>query len=1128
MKKILLASIGVLALGLSPTRSSAQIVLKQDYKNNNSATIGTFQGISFREAGFSGMYPIPGTDGKEFWICSDRGVNVDCGSANPSTCRPTYDKMYSFPSYAPKIHRVRIQGDSVQILRTITVKRPNGTGATGIINPTGLGSTALEVASTDTVLNCANFTLKTTPKDTFGLDCEGLVVDKDNNFWLCEEGGPCVWKLDPNGKLIKRFTPYANLGGVQAVDAAIDTVFKYRKNNRGFEGIAMTPNGKIYAIIQSPLLYPTQTVGENSRIHRILEIDPATNAMRMLVYLNDGIIGSSGSNQIRLRDWKIGDMAAINDSTFLVLEAAARGTTDIKRMYTININGATAVNSGLYSGVTLEALVDSVGLAANSIVPVRKTLFMDLLANSWPAALDKAEGLAIINDSTIAICNDNDYFQTCPLADGIAIPTTTLSHVITYGLQGSKKLNNYKVNPLPVNAGLTGPSSSKDPYLTSAMPGAKFTAILTTGDMAGGYTLAGLPDGTGAYDNGNGTFTWLVHHEMGNTVGAVHAHGQKGAFVSKWIINKSDLSVVSGGDLIQRVNLWNPTTSTYTLYDATNLSSLAAFTRFCSADLPPVSAFYNAETSLGTQERIFMGGEESGTEGRAFAHIATGPNAGTTWELPALGKFSWENSIACPVSGDKTIVVGTDDATPGQVYVYVGTKTNTGNEIEKAGLTNGKLYGVAVSGLTTETNASVPAPNTVFTMADMGLAKNYTGAALNTSSNAAGVTSFLRPEDGAWDPSVPTDFYFVTTNGFGSNSRLWRLRFKDMENPVLGGNITALLDGSEGQQMLDNIGLDNTGHIIMQEDVGGNAHLGKTWSYNIYTDAMTQVGSHDSTRFLSGAANYLTIDEEASGIIDAQDILGPGMFLCVDQAHYGISGDLVEGGQLLAFYNPETANSLPEINLQGNNVTITDGDITPSGSDNTDFGTIDSGTTVTKTFVIQNTTPGTLIVSGIKFKGTNANEFTLDTPPSFPFTLGASGTQTITVKFAPTAVGNRTATINIMNNDTDEKVYDAVLQGTGKTPVNGITNTSLSSFVKLYPNPTGDKATLSMSLTKSEHVIISMYDIQGREVMQSIDKNMNAGQQQVVLNTSNLVNGTYFVQVVSGSETAKIKMVVMH
>ncbi|MES2656582.1 MAG: choice-of-anchor I family protein [Bacteroidota bacterium] len=890
---------GTVAFYTLNTPETEGITKLQDYKNNTSAAIGTFQGINYKEAGFSTLFPIPNTNGTEFWTCSDRGVNIDCANANTASCRPTYDKMYAFPSYTPKIHRIRIVGDSIQILQSITIKRPNGTGATGIINPTGLGSTAAEVASTDTVQNCANFNLKTTPKDTFGIDPEGLVVDKAGNFWLCEEGGATIWQLNPNGVLIKRYTPYAHLAGKQSVDVQIDSVFKYRKNNRGFEGISIAPNGKIYAMIQSGILYPTATVGDNSRVHRILEIDPATGNQRMIVYLNDGIIGASGANQIRLSDWKIGDMAAINDSTFLVLEAAARGTSDIKRLYKININQATAVHSGLYGTNTLEGLVDSTGLAAYGIKAVSKTLVIDLLASGWPAVLDKAEGLAIINDSTIAIGNDNDFGQKSALANGIATATGNLSHVITYRISGAKKLANYKPAVLSV--------SSQSAYVTPAAAGVKIDPILTVGDAAeNGYKMVGIPDGTGAYDNNNGTFTLLVNHELGNTVGINRAHGAKGAFVSKWVINKNDLSVVSGADLIQKVNLYT-TGIGYTLYNPTDTTSKKAFARFCSADLPSVSAFYNALTGLGTQERIFMNGEESGIEGRAFGHIATGTNAGTTYELPNLGKFSWENAVASPVSGDKTVVAGMDDGTDGQVYFYIGTKTNTGNEMDKAGLTNGRLYGIAVTGLPAEISATVPAPNTAFTMVDLGVVKDSTGLALNNRSNALSVTKFLRPEDGAFDPSNPNDFYFVTTNAFTAPSKMWRLRFNDIKNPTTGGTITAVLDGTEGPKMMDNIGIDNSGHIIIQEDVGNNVHIGKTWQYTIANDKLTLIASHDSTRFINGAANYLTQDEEGSGIIDVQDILGAGNFLLVDQAHYATNTEFVEGGQILKMFNPTTA-----------------------------------------------------------------------------------------------------------------------------------------------------------------------------------------------------------------------------
>ncbi len=446
MKKFTLPLLA-LALLSNAWDGNAQITLKKDYQNNHSDTIGTFQNILFREGGFSTLFPIPGTNGTEFWTCSDRGVNVDCANANPGACHPTYDKIFCFPDYTPKIHRIKINGDSVQILQTITMKRPDGSGTRGVLNPAGFGSTAEELASTDTVLDCADFNNKIAEKDQWSLDPEGLIVDGNNNFWVSEENGPTIWKIGTDGKVIQRFTPYAGQTGASPLDIAIDTIFKYRKNNRGFESMALAPNGKLYTIIQSPLLNPSKSVGENTRVHRILEIDPVTHANRMFVYLNDGVIGASGGNQIRLRDWKIGDMAAINDSTFLVIEAATRGTSIKKNIYLINIGQATPVTSDLYNGMTVEALADSAGLAAQGIKAVQKTLFMDLTANGWPDALDKSEGLAIINDSTIAVGNDNDFGQFSPDEDGIATATGIPCHVFVYGLQGSNKIQGLPTPP---------------------------------------------------------------------------------------------------------------------------------------------------------------------------------------------------------------------------------------------------------------------------------------------------------------------------------------------------------------------------------------------------------------------------------------------------------------------------------------------------------------------------------------------------------------------------------------------------------------------------------------------------------------------------------------------------------
>ncbi|WP_353779566.1 choice-of-anchor D domain-containing protein [Winogradskyella sp. 3972H.M.0a.05] len=126
----------------------------------------------------------------------------------------------------------------------------------------------------------------------------------------------------------------------------------------------------------------------------------------------------------------------------------------------------------------------------------------------------------------------------------------------------------------------------------------------------------------------------------------------------------------------------------------------------------------------------------------------------------------------------------------------------------------------------------------------------------------------------------------------------------------------------------------------------------------------------------------------------------------------------------------------PEINIQGNGTNITDGDTTPSVTDDTDFGSVDvaAGTNV-NTFTIQNT--GTLNLNltaaspYVAISGAHAGDFTVTAIPAA--TIGASGSTTFDITFNPSALGLRTATVSIANNDSDENPYTFDIQGTGST-----------------------------------------------------------------------------------------------
>jgi PKD repeat protein len=275
--------------------------------------------------------------------------------------------------------------------------------------------------------------------------------------------------------------------------------------------------------------------------------------------------------------------------------------------------------------------------------------------------------------------------------------------------------------------------------------------------------------------------------------------------------------------------------------------------------------------------------------------------------------------VACPAAQTKTIVACDDDSTPGQVYIYVGTKLATGTEVQKAGLTNGSLYGVIANGQTTESQATgiglakgVGGPFTLAVLPDQSLNSASYSTSTETDATAAGVTKFNRPEDGCWDPLHPADYYFVTTDAPLPNgrSRLWRLRFTDIANPQNGGTITMMLDGTEGGDMFDNITIDRAGHVVLCEDLGTNAKSGKVWQFDIATSTFTILMRHDVARFGdtgTPATAPFNTDEESSGVIDAEDILGPGWFLIDVQAHYNPGdAELVEGGQLLAFWNPDS------------------------------------------------------------------------------------------------------------------------------------------------------------------------------------------------------------------------------
>jgi hypothetical protein len=477
----------------------------------------------------------------------------------------------------------------------------------------------------------------------------------------------------------------------------------------------------------------------------------------------------------------------------------------------------------------------------------------------------------------------------------------------------------------------TGPNTTTKPYVLPVGDGVSIKSLLTVGDggASNGYQMAGIPDGLGLIrtEEGDRDFTLFMNHELRGDQGVPRRHGKKGAFVSELEIDSGTHGVEEGRDLIDSdVRYWNYLTQTYgptpspagaNPRDPSDVFAAqpAEFQRFCSSSITEWKQLYNKWSGKGYKGQIYFANEENGDEGRLFGVTTNGQ----AQQLPRLGLFSWENTIAAHNESDRTLVIGNEDAAGGQLWVYVGTKQTSGNAFDEAGLTNGVNFVLDLKDEAVSSDVQFRAKYgkgkaVPFTLgSDEVVDWDSSGARQNVEGTAKGFT-MNRIEDGVFDPEHPDDYYVLTTEGAPGvvpsepavtrdGGGLWRVRFKDVDRPERGGTVELLLDGSEAPYLNkpDNMGIDEHGNLLIQEDPGNNAQLARIIAYDVDDGDRGVVAEFDPALFRTGGPGFLTQDEESSGIIDASEALGKGWFLFDAQVHKAFpDAAKVEYGQLLA------------------------------------------------------------------------------------------------------------------------------------------------------------------------------------------------------------------------------------
>jgi hypothetical protein len=474
-----------------------------------------------------------------------------------------------------------------------------------------------------------------------------------------------------------------------------------------------------------------------------------------------------------------------------------------------------------------------------------------------------------------------------------------------------------------------GPSTTVDPYVIPVAPGVSTTSLLTVDDKpaSDGDAMVGIPDGLGAFESHGRTFSALMNQELPNNRGAVRRHGQQGAYVTNVTIDRRTLEVTELEDQIDpSVAYWDYPTQTYRATPSSGgpnprnpgdvfAPQLAAFNRFCSGTLSAPGQLYDKRSGGGYGGQLYFANEEGGDEGRLFGVTEDGQAK----QLPRLGLFSWENTKPAFRTGARTVVAGNEDTAAGQLRVYSGTKRRQGDAFERAGLTNGTNFVLDAvdAAVTSDAQWRAQYPTGTAGAVQLNVVDwDQSGASQNREAAADGL-SLNRIEDGEWDAAHPDDYYFVTTEGGGKQpdptdprnaSRdgggLWKLSLEDREHPELGGTLTLLLDGTEAPYLNkpDNITIDSSGHLLIQEDPGGNTHIARILAYDLDSGQIATLARFDPARFATGGPGFITEDEESSGIIEVRKQLGKNTYLFDAQVHTASTTDpvaKVEKGQLL-------------------------------------------------------------------------------------------------------------------------------------------------------------------------------------------------------------------------------------
>ena len=364
--------------------------------------------LIIRESFGSGLSRRAGDPPGMVWAAGDRGPNLKIetllerygaehlaplGSIAGAKVMPRLD-------VGPRIAQLRVAGDTVEIVAAMPVRDADGAPVSGLPMP-GSAHRASEPA----------FDLDGRPiaPDPSGLDSEGIAALADGTFIISDEFGPSLLRLDPGGRVLARHVPEgSDLAGARyPVRATLPGIAAARQLNRGFEAVAVSPDGKwLFAAFQSPLAHPDEAAHEHARHVRIWRLDATTMRVdAQYLYPLDppaSFARDAAEGEVGWSDLKVSELVCLAGGGLLVLERASRTTKIYK------VAPADSLPLGPeHLDRAARPTVEELSAAGAPLPQVAKQLLFS--SDDAPEVSPDLEGMAVLSPCEILLVNDNDY-----------------------------------------------------------------------------------------------------------------------------------------------------------------------------------------------------------------------------------------------------------------------------------------------------------------------------------------------------------------------------------------------------------------------------------------------------------------------------------------------------------------------------------------------------------------------------------------------------------------------------------------------------------------------------------------------------------------------------------------------